>query len=440
MTRPPSGRGLPIAGPAHPPPFQLTAEHFAAALLWLLAGAAGLTVVAPDLAAGNFLAPRVLAVTHAFTLGVLTTTIYGALYQFFPGALGIAIRSPRVAHWTWVAHGLGTAALVAGFWTWRPPLLAAGWVLLFAGVFGSSWNLLPQRRKAPHGLLVGRYVAAGHIALGTAMLVALARIGNSLGWWPADRMAVIASHFHLAVFGFVVFTAVGVGSWMLPMFLLAARAPTWPLRWIGPVGLAGLALLTAGALAGWHAISRLGGLLVLASAVLYLWQLALYFRHAERRGLDPAMAHVALGVLHFAAAVAAGVAILAGSSNVRLWTAYGLLAIVGWLVLLVVGVLYKILPFLAWMNLFGPRAAQAGAPRQEALTSAGLARLSLVCLAPGVWGMAGGILAGHPVLTRAGAWFYLAGVIAVLAQYARILLLARPRPVPDQRTVTRSTK
>jgi hypothetical protein len=438
MTPTPQGRRLPIAGPAHPPPFWLTAEHFATALLWLLVGAVGLVAGAGDLAAGNFLAPHLLAVTHVFTLGVLTTTIYGALNQFFPGALGIAIRSVRVAHWTWILHTTGTLALVTGFWFWRPALLGVGWLLLFAGVFGSSWNLLPQRRKAPRGLLVGRYVSAGHIALGTAMLVALARIGNSLGWWPADRMAVIASHFHLAVFGFVVFTAVGVGSWMLPMFLLAARAPTWPLRWIGPVGLLGLGILTTGALGGWAVVTRIGGALVLLSALLYLVQLSLYFRYAERRPMDPAMAHVALGVVHFAVAVVLGATILAGNTGVRSWTTYGLLAIVGWLVLLVVGVLYKILPFLAWMNLFGPRAAQAGAPKQEDLTSTAMVRLSLVLLALGVWGLAGGTMAGHRPLVLAGGSLFLAGVFAVLGQYVRILVLARP--LPSQRTVTLSTK
>ncbi|HOX19296.1 MAG TPA: hypothetical protein PLI70_00085 [Gemmatimonadales bacterium] len=438
MTPAPSGRGLPIAGPAHPPPFWLTAEHFAAALLWLLAGAAGLVVSAGDLASGNFLAPRLLAVTHMFTLGVLTTTIFGALNQFFPGALGISIRSVRVAHWTWILHTAGTLTLVTGFWFWRPAMLGVGWLLLFAGVFGSSWNLLPQRRKAPRGLVVGRYVAAGHIALGTAMLVALARIGNSLGWWPLDRMAVVVSHFHLAVFGFVVFTAVGVGSWMLPMFLLAASAPTWPLRWIGPVGMSGLAILTAGALGAWPLLTRAGGTLVLASALLYLVQLGLYFRNAERRPMDPAMAHVAVGVMHFALAVVLGATILAGNTSVRSWLAYGLLAIVGWLTLLVVGVLYKIFPFLAWMNLFGPRAAQAGAPKQEDLTSTAMVRLSLALLTLGVWGLAGGVLAGHAPVILAGASLYLAGVLSVLGQYVRIVMLARP--LPAQRTVTLSTK
>ena len=40
------------------------------------------------LAAGNFLSQRLAGVTHLFTLGWLTTTIYGALYQLLPVALG----------------------------------------------------------------------------------------------------------------------------------------------------------------------------------------------------------------------------------------------------------------------------------------------------------------------------------------------------------------
>ena len=35
---------------------------------------------------------------HLFTLGFLTTSILGALYQFLPVALGVSIRSKMVAH------------------------------------------------------------------------------------------------------------------------------------------------------------------------------------------------------------------------------------------------------------------------------------------------------------------------------------------------------
>ena len=65
-----------------PPPFRLPGTHFLCGIGWLALGAAGLVVVAPLLAAGQFLAPRVIAVTHIFTLGVITGSIFGALYQF----------------------------------------------------------------------------------------------------------------------------------------------------------------------------------------------------------------------------------------------------------------------------------------------------------------------------------------------------------------------
>src|SRR5699024_5525615 len=80
------------------PPFRLPGEHFIAAIGFWLLGAAALVWAAPDVVAGSFPAPRVVATTHLFTLGWITTTILGALYQFLPVALGVPIRSERLAH------------------------------------------------------------------------------------------------------------------------------------------------------------------------------------------------------------------------------------------------------------------------------------------------------------------------------------------------------
>src|SRR5688572_26779770 len=89
-TTPPLPGGL---GSANAPPFRLPGEHFAAALTFWGVGALGLIRVAPDLAQGLFPLPRVIAVTHLFTLGWITTSILGALYQFLPVALRVPIRS-----------------------------------------------------------------------------------------------------------------------------------------------------------------------------------------------------------------------------------------------------------------------------------------------------------------------------------------------------------
>src|SRR5690606_10059556 len=66
--RAPLPRGADITG-ASSPPLALPGSHFVAALLFWTLGAAGLVWISPELAQGMFPLPRVVAVTHLFTLG-----------------------------------------------------------------------------------------------------------------------------------------------------------------------------------------------------------------------------------------------------------------------------------------------------------------------------------------------------------------------------------
>jgi hypothetical protein len=416
------------SAPAHPPPFRLPGEHFAASLLWLAVGSAGLVLVAPELARGNFLAPRVLAVTHAFTLGVITTTIFGALYQLFPVTMGVGARSVAAGHRTFWALQAGIGLLSTGFWFWLGWAQGLGWLVLAVAMGGLASNLIGQRRRATQGLAIGRYVSAGHAGLGTAMLVALARIGETLGWWHVDRLGVIATHFHLAAFGFATLTAVGIGSRMLPMFLVSHGTPEWPLRWIGPVSGAGLVLQAIGLLARLGPLVRIGGLLLAGGTVLYLGLALGYFRRRATAPLDPALGHVAAALAALALAVPLGIGLLAAPTmSPRGWAAYGLLGIGGWLVLLILGVYYRILPFLTWLNLFGGGAPGRPVPSAADLVRRSWAWTSLMLLATGLCGTTGAVLLGSSVWARAGAASYAVGVMLALAQVARALHLRSRR-------------
>ena len=67
------------------PPFRLPGIHFGGAIAWLLLGGTGLCIVAPDLAAARFLTPRVAAVTHLYTLGVIVASVFGAQVSVHAG-------------------------------------------------------------------------------------------------------------------------------------------------------------------------------------------------------------------------------------------------------------------------------------------------------------------------------------------------------------------
>ncbi|MBP8846369.1 MAG: hypothetical protein KBI26_11150, partial [Thermoanaerobaculia bacterium] len=125
---------------ASAPPLRLPVEHFIAGFICLALGGAGLVWIAPALAAGAFVSTRVVAVVHLFTLGFISMSILGALYQFLPVAVNTPIRSQRLAHLTFALFLLGIVVFLAGLLA-APPLLPLGGGLtalaltLFAGNF-----------------------------------------------------------------------------------------------------------------------------------------------------------------------------------------------------------------------------------------------------------------------------------------------------------------
>ncbi|HSC58170.1 MAG TPA: hypothetical protein VLC11_01300 [Gemmatimonadales bacterium] len=406
--------------PAVPPPFFLPAGHFAVALGWLVLGAIGLVTVAPDLARGNFLDPHVFAVVHTFTLGVIVTVIFGVMHQFLPMALGISTRSIRAGYLGLASLTLGTAALVTGFWASTAVFEGVGWTLVFVAIGLHTWNLPTRRAHRPETRAIRGHLAAAHTSLGLALALAGARIGENLGWWSVDRMGIIAAHFHLAALGFATLTAVGVGSRMVPMFLVSHGTPQWPMRYIAPLGLAGLVAFSVGEV--WHfpALSVAGAALMAAAAALYLHLSLGHFRRRLRRALDPAVAHMATGFGALALATGLGVLLVAlPSAHPRLWIAYALLAVLGWLVTLILGVLYKILSHLGWIHFYGARTGTQAITVAQMLSPA-WAWTSLACLSVGLLALVTSILAGSPAAATAGAALWAIGAVLVPAHYIRM--------------------
>ncbi len=408
--------------PPSPPPFRLPGIHFIGGIVWLALGGAGLVAVAPLLSAGQFLAPKVIAVTHLFTLGVITGSIFGALYQFYPMSLGAAPRSVGAGViGAWLLQ-VGTGLLVAGLWWWIPLLQGLGWGLLFVVIGIVAWNLLPHRRRMESGpaRTTASYVSAAHILFGLAFFLAGARIGNSLGWWTLDRLGLIAAHFHLAAFGFAGLTAVGVGSRMLPMFMVAARAPRWPVRFIGPLGSAGLAVLAAGLAFRYSPIVWVGALISLAAAGLFLRLVAGYFQFRMIRRLEPAFGHVLAGFVSLAAALVAGFVLLATPGfSARGAVVYAGLVLLGWLVIFITGIWYRLLAFLIWLHFYGRDGATRVRTAAE-IVHRPTAWATLALLVAGLATLLGGVGLGNGTAARAGSAVFLAGTLVLLTHYAVI--------------------
>lgn len=408
-----------------PPPFLLPGEHFTAATLFLILGAIGTIVVAPELAAGAYPSVRVVSVTHLFTLGWITTSIMGALYQFLPVALGEPIRSIRTGHLTFALYVPGLAAFVTGLWLGATAVMLAGAITFGSALLLFALNLGATLRRAPRRDVTWWALAGADLFLTVTVVLGLTLAGD-LRWayLGAARFTALGTHLHVALGGWVLLVMVGVAQRLLPMFLLSHGAGDRCAK--AAVGLiAGGAAVLAVGHHGPPLISRwLPAVLLASGLVSFLCQARQFYRHRHRPALDPGLrlAASAMGLLSVALVLAGPVVL--GAASPRLATAYVLVLVLG-ISLFVAAHYYKIVPFLVWYHRFGPLAGKRPVPRVSDLYSARTATAASALLVAGVVTLTGAVAFGIPTAVRIGAVVLTVGV---LVEGGQMLALARRTP------------
>jgi hypothetical protein len=391
-----------------------------AALACYALGAGGLVLAAPDLSRGLFFLPRVVALVHLFTLGWITLSIFGALCQFLPVAVGRSIRFSALAHLSFAAQTLGVASLVVALVVSNRSLLLFGaFSLALAFVtFGVNLaaTLIPVReRNLTYWALAG---AAVFLLVTPAYGVVLAFNLHDGGL--TARFATVGQHAHIAIIGFVLMVVVGVAHRLLPMFLLSHGASERA-AWIA----IGLFFGSAGLLTlpwGGEPKSAVAGALGCAGVVAFMVQAAAFFKHRKRRGLDPGMRLAASGLIGFGLAVLlAPFALTRGLADPRLLTTY-FVVLLGALTLFVAGHYYKIIPFLVWNHRYGPLLGKRKVPKVAELFSERVASVDAALLVSGLVGLAAATIFGSAVLARAAAVVFAAGAWLQVIVIARIAL------------------
>ncbi len=415
---------VPGAASRNAPPFRLPGEHFALAVLFLLAGAVGLVVVAPDLAGGYYPAQRVIAVTHLFTLGWITTSIMGALYQFLPVALGEPIASVRWAHVTFWLYAPGLAVFAGGLVTGRALLTVAGAVVFGLGIVVFCANLAVTLARSGRRDLTWWALASADVFLFITLVLGLALATNlRTGYLGGARFVALGTHLHVALAGWVLLVMVGVAHRLLPMFLLSHGADDRYAK-------AAVALVASGALVLallHHAppvISQwIPAALIGAGTVAFLAQARRFYRKRHRPKLDPGM-----GLAAAALVLLGGGLVLAGPVMVgappRLATAYVLLVVLA-ISLFVAAHYYKIVPFLVWYHRYGPLAGKRPLPRVSELYSGRAAGAAAVLLVVGTVGLVAAVAAGAAEPARVAAAVLAAGAGV---EGIQMLQLGRKRP------------
>jgi hypothetical protein len=355
-----------------------------------------------------------LASLHLTTLGVLTTAAIGASLQLLP----VATRRPVASTWVpaaiFVVIVAAIVALVAGMASAVTMLLATGAIgvgcALVVYTVLLAWNLAGAK-----GMPV--VVAHGWAAL-TSLLVALAT-GAALGLsyvmpLPVDRVAAISLHVTFAVYGFMGMLAMGVSYILLPMFALAPPpndriAAASAALAVGALAFASLAALGV-------ASRELRVVAVAAGAAafaLHVRLMGIALRTGLRRSLGKPMVLVRAGWASIGASLAAALALALDVPFERLPALFGTLSIGGLLTFLL-GILARIVPFLASMHAAGgPRP-----PTPSALTDERALGVHTALHIAALGFLVAAVAADSATLVRLAAALGTAGAVAFAAFFA----------------------
>ncbi|MBE0621285.1 MAG: hypothetical protein IH605_11885 [Burkholderiales bacterium] len=342
------------------PPISVPYRFFLTAPVFGIVAGLILAVLGPAAFESRW-APGALAMTHLIVVDFMLQAMCGSLLQFVAVVAGANIWRPRlVAH---LVHPLITAGaifLATGFLLEHPPLFLAAAVTfsvalgLFLTVMAVALLRTPARGMSIHVLRLAVFGLLVTVVLGVVLATTLGLHESVQSVW--SLLTLINVHVAWGLGGWALMLVIGVSYLVVPMFQLTPSYPVWLTRLL-PAGLLlvlclwSLQLLPMGESQAWQTgVLSAGMLLAAGYAATTLW---LQSRRRRKqadvtlmfwRGAMLSLLALAASWLLFAALPKLG-----EHARAPIWL--GVLALPGVFLSVIVGMLYKIMPFLNWLHL-----------------------------------------------------------------------------------------
>ncbi|KQV39954.1 MULTISPECIES: hypothetical protein [unclassified Rhizobium] len=411
-----------------------TMSYFAVSLICLLMGlaamGAGFGFPADD--AG---APDTLVIVHLLAIGWLGLLFCGALLQFVPVLAAAKPRFAGLAAPALILLICGLSALLTGFLSlggWldfdlaimptAAACLATGFIAL-ALSFAATILSQPVMDHSGRLVLIGLAALLVTIALGAAFTGVLSGMIDLD--WGADLLARgLPVHALSGTAGWMSITAVGVSYRLFSMFMLAPETGFSTRRLVSSVVPALLVLWVGLLLAFVHPsvvglAAPVAILLFGIALIVYLVDITRMVRARRRKILElntvaglAALAYLVVAFAMFALDQIAPDRLSLGPAAI-----YALA--MGWLSGLGLAQLYKIVPFLTWLEAYGPVMGRAPVPRVQDLVKESRGRLWFVLYHLGVSMGVVALLLSADMLFRLAAFTELAAVAGLAVEFLR---------------------
>lgn len=295
----------------------------------------------------------VLTSIHLATLGVFTMVAIGASYQLLP----VVTRRPLAQTWPaklsfWLITP-GICLLTYGMAKVASLPMQSGAVLVAAGLSVFAVLTADNLRRAGSMPVVS---AHGWGAILTLIIFAV--LGLLLVWdfdtaFLENRTGAALLHMVLAVFGFMGLLIGGLSLVLIPMFVLSRSQPDRPGWFQLGLAVAALAGYTSAYLYQNLILAGLSIAAGLGASAIYIWQMREVQKSSMRKRLGLSFVLIRTSWVFLVLGMILGGLVLSGAESSFAPPLFGFTLLAGWLLTFLMGVLQRIMPFLASMHASG---------------------------------------------------------------------------------------
>jgi len=294
----------------------------------------------------NRYSPVTIGLVHLFTLGILAQMIMGALQQMLPVLAGAVIKKPiffaSIVH---TSLNLGTLSLSAGFILSSSLYLMVGATLLSISFVIFLFTVIKLLFKVKYITSTVNtmkiFSIAALLTIGLGLYLVTQHIGGDIDKY---HYLIVDSHIAFGMFGFAVILIMGVSFQVIPMFYVAKDFPKFVQNKYARVLLGMLVLYAIFSILG---LDRYVIKLIFTLIIISFAHYALVSLNNRRRNVFD----VTLWFWKFSLymlILSMVIYILNDKVNELLFV---IVFAFGFLFSLLQGMVYKIIPFLAWFHL-----------------------------------------------------------------------------------------
>lgn len=381
----------------------------------------------------HYFHPHTLAITHAMALGWGTMIILGASHQLVPVLIEAKLFSNLLAYLSFVMAGVGIPLLVYAFYVFNIGWPARwGGILINAAIVVYLINLALSFSKSKQESVQAVFVFTAACWLLVTTALGLILVYNfSFPLLSRESLNYLPLHAHLGVVGWFLLLVMGVGSRLIPMFLIS-KYENVKLLWT-------IYVLTNGGLLSFiilfiyfpQSSFYLLAILPFTMAILlfgyYVYQA---YHQRIRRKVDKPMKISLLSVLMTVLPLMVLLVIMIFSRTLanskRMALTYGFTIFFGWITAIILGMTFKTLPFIVWNKLYHEKAGLGRIPDpKELFNQKVLTAMAMIYIA-GFLLFAAGIVFSVLMILKFSAILLM---VAALLYNLNVFKIIRHRPV-----------